>query len=219
MSAPSPVRAPSVPKRERRKEARPGELLEAALELFVEKGFAATRVEQVAARAGVSKGTLFLYYPTKEDLFKAVVRECISQHVNQGLRELAQFPGSTADLLREFFNRWWTAYGNTPASGLSKLMMSEATNFPELARFYQDEVVAPMGELMRGMLNRGIERGEFRPVDVTQAAHLLIAPLNFLVAWKHSLALCCPPTLAIDPEAFVNLHAELILRGLRMDLP
>ena len=66
-----------VAKRERRKDARPGELLTAALELFVEKGFAATRAEEVAQRAGVSKGTLFLYYATKEELFKAVVRDNI----------------------------------------------------------------------------------------------------------------------------------------------
>src|SRR5881392_707043 len=87
-------------KRERRKEARPGELLDAALDLFVEKGFAATRAEEVAARAGVSKGTLFLYFPSKEELFKAVVRENLSGRFREWNEEFVQFEGSSADMVR-----------------------------------------------------------------------------------------------------------------------
>src|ERR1700712_2256969 len=87
-------------KRERRKEARPGELLDAALDLFVEKGFAATRAEEVAARAGVSKGTLFLYFPSKEELFKAVVRENLSGRFAEWNDEFQTFEGSTSDMLR-----------------------------------------------------------------------------------------------------------------------
>src|SRR3954453_5952430 len=85
-------------KRERRKEARPGELLDAALDLFVEKGFAATRAEAVAARAGVSKGTLFLYFPSKEELFKAVVRETISTRFKEWNEEFESYDGTTADM-------------------------------------------------------------------------------------------------------------------------
>ncbi len=130
-------------KRARRKEARPGELLEAALALFVEKGYAATRVEEVAARAGVSKGTLFLYFPSKEELFKAVVRENAGRHLQDAFREVEAYTGSSAELLHEFIRRWWTQYGGTPAAGLTKLIMSEAANFPDLAQYYQDEVVQP----------------------------------------------------------------------------
>ena len=89
-----------TPKRERRKQQRPGELLEAALDLFVEKGFAATKSEEVAAKAGVSKGTLFLYFPSKEELFKAVVRENVVKTVTEGALEVANFKGSSADLLK-----------------------------------------------------------------------------------------------------------------------
>jgi TetR/AcrR family transcriptional regulator len=92
-------------KRERRKEARPGELLDAALDLFVEKGFAATRAEEVAARAGVSKGTLFLYFPSKEELFKAVVRENISGRFAEWNEEFDVFEGTTADMVRYCMNR------------------------------------------------------------------------------------------------------------------
>jgi len=98
-----PVRA----KRERRKEARPGELLAAALDLFVEKGFAATRSEEVAARAGVSKGTLFLYFPSKEELFKAVVMENLGGRFTEWNAEFEAFEGTTADMLRYCMNVWW----------------------------------------------------------------------------------------------------------------
>src|SRR3954449_11181001 len=94
-------------KRERRKEARPGELLDAALDLFVEKGFAATRAEEVAARAGVSKGTLFLYFSSKEELFKAVVRENLSGRFAEWREEFEDFDGSSADMVRYCMRVWW----------------------------------------------------------------------------------------------------------------
>ena len=206
---------PPAPRRERRKEARPGELLEAALALFVEKGYAATRVEEVAARAGVSKGTLFLYFPSKEELFKAVVRENAARHLADAFREVAEYTGSSAELLREFIRRWWTQYGGTPAAGLTKLIMSEAANFPDLARYYQDEVVQPGHELVRHILLRGIKGGEFRRVDPANAAHLIIAPLVQLVTWRFSLAPCCPSAQLPDPLALLDMHADMIVRGLR----
>src|SRR6218665_2735103 len=110
-----PIRA----KRERRKEARPGELLDAALQLFVEKGFAATRVEEVAARAGASKGTLFLYFPSKEELFKAVVRENRAGRFDERNEELDNFDGDSAELVRYCLHTWWERVGMTPASGIA----------------------------------------------------------------------------------------------------
>lgn len=214
MSDPSPA-DPAAPKRERRKEARPGELLEAALALFVEKGFAATRVEEVAARAGVSKGTLFIYFPSKEELFKAVVRENASRHLSDAFREVAEFTGTSTDLLREFLRRWWTQYGGTPAAGLTKLMMSEAANFPELAQYYQDEVIDPSHELLRRVLQRGIDSGEFRPVDTHAVVQLTVAPLVQMVTWRFSLAPCFPAAQQIDPLTLIDLHADMLVRGLR----
>ena len=201
-------------KRERRKQDRPGELLEAALDLFVEKGFAATRVEEVAARAGVSKGTLFLYFPSKEDLFKAVVRENVVAPVAQGAAEVAQFQGPTAELLEWMLLQWWRRYGATKASGISKLVMSEASNFPDLATFYQKEVIEPGQALIRFALQRGIDRGDLRPMNIEMVLHSVMAPLLFLVMWKHSMAPCCPANEQIDPEQFISQHAQLLVRGL-----
>ena len=149
-----PLPPPPAPKRERRKEARPGELLDAALDLFVEKGYAATKVDEVAARAGVSKGTLFLYFPSKEDLFKAVVRESIVGRFGEWSHELAQFQGSTAEMLRYAYSTWWESIGSTRASGITKLMLSEAGNFPEITQFYQREVIEPGQQLIRRVLLR-----------------------------------------------------------------
>ena len=200
-------------KRERRKEARPGELLEAALDLFVEKGFASTRSEEVAARAGVSKGTLFLYFPSKEELFKAVVRENIVRHQTEGAEEIARFNGTSAEMLEYLMLEWWRRYGATKASGISKLVMSEASNFPDLARFFQEEVVTPGHAMIRSVLQRGIDRGEFRALDLDLTVHSVLAPLLFLVTWKHSMAPCCPHPQQIDPETFIRHHAQLLVRG------
>ena len=201
-------------KRERRKDARPGELLDAALDLFVEKGFAATRVEEVASRAGVSKGTLFLYFPSKVDLFKAVVREAITGRFDEWNAELEQFPGDTADLVRECMLRWWQRIGNTRASGITKLVMSEAGSFPEIAAFYTQEVIEPGNALIRRILERGVRRGEVRDIDIDSACHSIVAPMIFLTMWKHSLGPCCAVQRSMDPEAFIRAQADILTHGL-----
>jgi TetR/AcrR family transcriptional regulator len=202
-------------KRERRKQDRPGELLEAALDLFVEKGFAATRSEEVAVRAGVSKGTLFLYFPSKEELFKAVVMENVARPVAEGIAEAENFQGSSADLLQWLMLEWWRRYGATKASGISKLMMSEAGNFPALAEFFRDNVIQPAQALIRFVLQRGIDRGEFRAIDVHDAIYSVMAPLIFLVMEKHASGACSSGTQAIDPEKFITNHADLLVRGMK----
>ena len=206
-------------KRERRKEARPGELLDAALELFVEKGFAATRSEEVAARAGVSKGTLFLYFPSKEELFKAVITESLAGRFTEWNAEFEAFEGSTPDMLRYCMRNWWERVGSTRVSGITKLMMSEGRNFPELADFYQRQVVQPGHALLRRILRRGIERGEFAAVDVDHAIYLILAPMIFLMLWRHSANTCVDPGIAFDPEKYLALQAETLLHGLCAPVP
>ncbi|MDD0815023.1 TetR/AcrR family transcriptional regulator [Curvibacter sp. HBC28] len=206
--------AESQAKRERRKEARPGELLAAALDLFVEKGFAATRAEEVAARAGVSKGTLFLYFGSKEELFKAVVRENISGRFTEWEAELNNFTGTTPEMLAYAMRSWWERVGMTKASGITKLMMSEARNFPEIASFYQAEVILPGHQLIRRILERGIERGEFRVLDLDHAVYSVIAPMIFLMMWKHSVGACAPASFDMQPDLFITQQIELLLNGL-----
>ena len=202
------------PKRERRKEARPGELINAALDLFVEKGFSATRVEEVAARAGVSKGTLFLYFPSKEDLFKAVVRENIANKFPAWQEEFATFEGSSSDMLRYALVSWWERIGKTRVSGITKLVMSEAQNFPEIAAFYQEEVIKPGNAMIRSILERGVQSGEFRDMDLEQAVHIIVAPMIFLMMWKHSMGACATSAKIVDPEQFIHMQVDVLLHGM-----
>jgi len=202
----------SKPRWERRKEARPHELLASAIELFVERGFAATRLEDVARRAGVSKGTLYLYYTNKEDLFKAVVRQSILPTIEDADTSVAEFEGHSAELLRHVILNWWRRVGSTKASGISKLILAEADNFPELARFYQQEVMSRGVRTIASMLERGIERGEFRQIDVAQTSQVLIAPMMMLSTWKHTVAPC--ERCDLQPEAFLEAFLDITLRGL-----
>ncbi len=200
------------PRWERRKEARPHELLAAALDLFVERGFASTRLEDVARCAGVSKGTLYLYFENKEELFKAVVRNSIVPVLGEAEHSVAEFEGHSADLLRSVMKSWWARIGDTKASGIVKLVMAEAGNFPELAQFYQDEVVTRGTQLIRSLLERGIARAEFRAVDVVQATQVMVAPMLTLITWKHSVAPCDRGEL--NPAAFLDTFLDMALYGL-----
>lgn len=204
------------PPRARRKDARPGELLDAALDLFVEKGFAATRVEEVAQRAGVSKGTLFLYFSSKEELFKAAVRQHLSAQFPLWNAELDAFGGSTVELLRSFYRHWWERVGATKTSGLTKLILSEAGNFPDMAVFYHAEVIAPGNAMIRRILERGIERGEFRSLNLDYAVYSVLSPMIFLMMWKHSLGACASAECQhrLDPLQYLDQQTEILLQGL-----
>lgn len=200
------------PRWERRKDARPAELLAAALDLFVDKGYAGTRLDDVAARAGVSKGTLYLYFANKEDLFKAVVRETIVRNIAQASATVENHAGPSAELLRELITGWWATMGLSKASGISKLMLAESGNFPEIASFYHDEVIRPAHRVIERAIERGVERGDFRPVDVDLFTRVLVAPIVMLMLWQHSFALCS--NVPIDPERYLAVHVDAFTAAL-----
>lgn len=204
----------SKPRWTRRKEARPQELLAAALDLFVDRGFAATRLDDVAALAGVSKGTLYLYFTNKEDLFKAVVREHVLPVIGEAEALLVGFEGSSTELLQALMHGWWEKFGMTKLSGITKLMMAESGNFPEVAQFYHDEVISRWVAMMVQAIERGVARGEFRPMDVRVTVQVIIAPMLMLMLWKHSFSSCRaePPA----PESYLASYVDVILNGLRM---
>lgn len=198
----------------RRKDSRPGEILEAALDCFAERGFAATRLEDVAARAGVTKGTAYLYFKNKEELFKAVVSGYLVPAIEQ-LEAAARAPGPASELLVKIAAMFFEKVYSTRSSALPKLVVSEASNFPELARFYLDEVIDRGRRLLTTLLRRGIASGEFRDVDVEHTVYCMIAPLVFSALWKHSLGpLDAKP---LDAAALLRCHIEILLRGLTPD--
>lgn len=199
----------------RRKEARPAEILDAALECFRARGFTATRLEDVAARAGVTKGTIYLYYPSKEDLFKAVVRGELTPNIER-LEAILEQPGPTADLLERLLTTW-EAVVASPVSVIPKLVIAEAGNFPDLAHFYLETVVHRGLSLIAAILRRGIERGEFRAIDVDHAVHCVVGPMLLTALWKHSLGPY--DDRPMDAAGVCRAHLDLLLHGLQAQGP
>jgi AcrR family transcriptional regulator len=200
----------------RRKEARPAELLAAALACFAERGFAATRLEDVAARAGVTKGTLYLYFRSKEELFKAVVRQSLVPSIARGEAIVAQSDEPSIALIERLLLEW-AKLGTTPLSAIPKLILTEAGNFPELARFYHQEVVQRSMALFQAVLRRGVERGEFRPLDGELVTRCLVAPLLLAMLWRHSFE--AQAKGALDISALCRTHIDLLKHGLRRARP
>jgi AcrR family transcriptional regulator len=198
--------------RRRRKEARPGELIDAAIEIFAEKGFSGSRLEDVARRAGVSKGTAYLYFPNKEALFKAAIREVVVTRIAMGEREVEAWQGSTEDLLRHVLEHWVQVI-RSRQGGLLKLIVAEARNFPDLAAWYHAEVGERGNRLLVAVLKRGVERGEFRPLDVEAMAAVIACPMAFRAIWQHSLG--CYEALPVSDDRFYGTYFELMLAGMR----
>jgi AcrR family transcriptional regulator len=212
---PNSPTAKAAPPRRRRKEARPAELTAAALEVFVEKGYAATRLEDVAAQAGVSKGTLYLYFDSKEALFKAVVREGILPALTEGETLVAGFKGSSEELLRELIGGMWRLIGSQRIGGIPKLVFAEARNFPEIANFYHQEVILRGTAMIRSVIERGIKRKEFRKVNVDATVYLVIGPVLMRMIWRHSLDCCMAAN--VDDTAYFEEYFAIMLRGLRAE--
>jgi len=204
---------PIPQKRARRKEARPRELLEAALLVFVEKGFGASKVEDIARLAGVSKGTLFLYFASKEELFKAVVRDNIVGQLTEFKAAVEAFEGSTGELMRTMVHAWWQHCDATGSSGIVKLMLSEGKQFPELASFYRSEVIEPARDLIGRVLARGVFRGEFRAIDMTYGPYTLLSSVLFLALWHHAPGLSSPEDGPLQAQAYLDTLIDTFLGG------
>lgn len=202
-----------VPRWRRRKSARPAELIDAALEVFVERGYTATRLDDVARRAGVTKGTMYLYFESKEALFKAMVRDRIVGSIVETESLLEDFEGTARDMLRMLMTRWWQRVVESPLSGLSRLVIGEVGVFPELARFYHDEVISRNLKLFEHALKLGMARGEFRRVDPAMAVRLAVAPMFTASLWNQTFATRVEGGV-VDPRRFFETHLEIFLAGL-----
>jgi len=200
------------PRWRRRKEERPAEIIAAALETFAERGFAATRLDDIAERAGVTRGTLYLYFPSKEDLFKAVVRQAIVPVIARGEAMLGQSQESSAALLAKILLMIPGVVADSPVSAMPKLMISEARNFPDLAQFYLQEVIRRGRKLVTAIIERGVERGEFRPVDMDHVFYCVVGPVLLTMLWKHSFEPYDGKRL--DAQAVCRAHVDLLLHGL-----
>ena len=205
--------SPTQPRWQRRKDARPSEITQAALQLFIQRGFAATKLDDVAKLAGVTKGTLYLYFPSKNDLFKAAIRETVLPSIQMAEQVVADSALSATELLRCLVEEWVRLIEESPANGLSKLVVAEAGNFPELAHFYLDEVVYRVRRVFGDILQRGIEASEFRPVNIECTIKEIISPIILQTIWNHAFG----PyrTERFDMREFTRFHLDILIRGIQ----
>jgi AcrR family transcriptional regulator len=198
-------------KKRERKDTRPQEIVAAAFEEFVSKGYAAARLEDVASRARVSKGLPYLYFKTKEELFKAVIRSVISP-VFEAMRErMLTTDLSCEAFLKGPFLSFVQELVKSRRVLIARLLIAEGHKHPELTAFYYDQVIAKGKETVEAFIDRGVERGEFRPTPLRDYPQLVIAPMLMAVIWRtlferhHHL----------DTDALLKTHIDLILDAIR----
>jgi AcrR family transcriptional regulator len=200
------------PRWRRRKDARPSDIVAAALQVFGEKGFAGARIEEIAQLAGVSKGTLYLYFETKGDLFRAVVHDAVLPNIDEIEQSILALDLPFADLLRLLLPRFAQLVTTRPIGAVVKMVVGESRNFPELARVWHDEVIQKGLGLLAGLIARAQAKGEVRPGDPRVHAFSIMGPMLMGVLWRETFT----PVggAAIDLEAVARQHVETVLAGL-----
>ncbi len=196
----------------RRKEARPQEILDAALSVFAEKGFAAAKMDAIAVRARVSKGTIYLYFASKEAVFRALVHEMLVPQLARFADLAREHRGDIAPLLAAILRALGTFIVTSDRVVLPKMVIAEAGNFPDLARIYREEVAERGLALFGGILKEGMARGEFREVPVPHAVRLCIAPLLLAAIWRTTFAR--PDEEPYDYAGLMETHIATLLHGL-----
>jgi len=200
------------PRWQRRAEDRPREICTAALDVFAEKGFAAARLDEIARRAGVSKGTLYLYFKDKEDLFRAVVRDTVAPNIEVIRASLAGAEMTFADVIRLFLPRFAEITGRVPVGAVAKMVIGESRNFPELAKVWHDHVASKAIGMIAELIERAQARGEVRPGDPRLHAFTLMGPMVLGLLWRETLQPAGGAVL--DLEALARQYAESVLGGL-----
>ncbi|HEY9219620.1 MAG TPA: helix-turn-helix domain-containing protein [Phenylobacterium sp.] len=201
-----------APKFRRRKEARPTEIVSAAMDVFAEKGFAGARLDEIAARAGVSKGALYLYFETKEDIFRAVVAQAVAPNLDPVLAMLASHPGPIAPLIEALPERIAGIAESARIGGVVKMVIGEARNFPELARVWHDQLVSKALAALSTAIAAAQVRGELRAGDPRVLAVSLISPVLLGVLWRETFEPIGAE--AFDIPALARQHARTVLYGM-----
>lgn len=200
------------PKWRRRKDARPEEIVAAALEVFAARGYAGAKLEEIARVAGISKGAIYLYFDTKEALFRAVIGEAVAPDIGRITAMAAAWSGRFADLAPILLQRLAAFAETGPLGAVVKMVIGESRNFPELARVWHDSVIAPALGIVTGLIERAQTSGELRPGDPRIHAFSLAAPMLMGVLWRETFV---PIGGApVDLAAIARQHAETALRGM-----
>ncbi len=197
--------------RRRRKEARPGEIIEAGLQEFAERGFASARIEDVAARAGIAKGTVYRYFENKEALFEAAVRSRVIPIFDQLTIMIDTYPGTAEELLRILFKTIYQKLITPDVRILMRLIIAEGARFPQITEFYYQEAISKGQKILRKIVERGIENGEFRQGPVSAEPMVLVAPGIMAAIWKMTFDAHYP----LDLNRFLEAHIDLVFNGLK----
>ncbi|MGI9203682.1 MAG: TetR/AcrR family transcriptional regulator [Woeseiaceae bacterium] len=200
------------PRFQRRKEDRPAEITAAAMNAFAEKGFAATKVEDVARRAGVSKGLLYLYFKTKEDLFKAVVRNFVSPKVDALIDDIKTTEMSAEEFMRGPFLAFAQMMPKSPARVLVRLLIAEGPKHPDLVAWYWENIVSKGLTALRTLIAKGVRGGEFRPSALDDFPHLLVAPVVFSILWNQLF----DKLADLETDELIENHIEFVLESIRI---
>jgi AcrR family transcriptional regulator len=203
---------PSAPRWRRLPEERPQQILAAALQVFDENGLAGARLEDIAKRAGVSKGTIYLYFPNKEELFREVVRSCIAEALEYGVK--IPRGKSATEQLRAFMEGFWHFVRSPNYVTISRLVMGELHQFPELAKFYANDVILRARRFIARIVKRGIATGEFRNIDPVVAARMLTALFGAKALWCRKRHIFSHMEHVTDEEVFDQL-VDFYLHALR----
>ncbi len=203
----------AIVKKEKDIISRQSAILEAGFELFSEKGFAATRLDDVAARAGVAKGTIYLHFNNKEELFKKVVEKTLILNIAPLEAKLEQHQGPILPLLEDVFGHIGEMLGKSRIGMFPKIILAEANNFPELARYYCDNVILRIQGFFTKIIEKGIATGEFRKVDPEASARILMAP--FLMLALISQTPVIRDGIGLDPKAHIKAARDILVAGLK----
>jgi AcrR family transcriptional regulator len=200
------------PKFRRRAQARPDEVLDAALELFIEKGFAATRVDDIAKRAGLSKGTVYLYFPSKEALLEGLVRRAILPIADSALAALRDYEGDPRIVLSLVLKMLAGRIADPKVIAMPKLIFREAMGFPELAKMYRAEVLDRVIPAIEGLIRKGVEQGYLRQVDPSLTIRSIIGPLMLHLAMAEIFGIT--PEGGLHMDKLVDNHLTILFDGL-----
>ena len=206
------LRPRHAPKFRRRAEARPDEVLDAALDLFMEKGFSATRVEDIARRAGLSKGAVYLYFPSKEAILEALVKRAIVPIAQTAAAALGSFSGSPRDAFMMLFRLMSERLGEPRVLAVPKLIIREVGAFPDLAIMYRREVIDRALPILIGVVRRGVESGAFRPVDPELAVRSILGPIGLHLLMAEIFGLV--PVGGLNLKGLIESHIDILENGL-----
>ena len=201
----------SKPSFQRRKEDRPQEITEAAFDAFAQNGYAATRVEEVAKRAGVSKGLMYLYFKTKEELFKAVVKSVVVRRVDALVQAVETTPLSSEDFIRGPLAGFLKKLPDSPVAIVIRLLISEGPRHPDLVEYYYDNVVAKGLATVAGFVERGVKRGEFLESALSLQPHLFLQPVMLSIIWRILFA-----EQDLDTDKLIDTQLDMLLTQIKV---